>query len=1066
MTEALKKASRAEGVTVYMFLLAAFKVLLHRYSGQQDLLVGGVTADRYRSEFDSLIGFFLSTVVLRTQPRGEMTFRDYLARVKDAVLGAFSNTGIPFDQLLRDVHPKRDPSRHPLFQVAFSMRPPAPEVGPCWDLTQLDIDTGTAKFDLLLSVEERPEGFAGWFLYSTDLFDALTVHRMGGHLVTLLDGVLRDPGASLHDLPLLTRGETRLVSSTFNDTRRPLPGATIHEMVVAQAARSPHAVAVSCDGRYLTYSQLNQESNRLARRLREENAGPETLIAMCVERSCDMVVSILAILKAGAAFLPIAPGLPEERRRLLLEDAGAIILLTERAQTSWCAEGTRIVYCDEGSGSSANLGPSAEPGNLAYVLYTSGSTGKPKGVEILHSSVVNFLESMRQVHAFTAADRLLAVTTISFDIAMIDVFLPLVNGGRLWLATLEDSRDPVRLVELMRQTSPTVMNATPATWRALLDAGWPGDRDLRIMCGGEAMARDLARQLLARCGVLWNGYGPTETTIGSAFHKVSSEIRGGGGAGPVPIGQPIANTQMYVLDHRRQLVPVGVKGELYIGGAGLARGYRGRPDLTCERFVEAPSVTSARLYRTGDLARWLPDGSLDCLGRADNQLKIRGFRVEPEEIEAALLEHPEVRAAAVKAWPDASGNLSLAAYVVAPSRPGVREFLEQQLPQYMVPPRVVWMENLPINEHGKVDRGRLPEPVSVVASEGYVAPSGGTERRLASIWEAVLERKGIGTHDNFFDLGGHSLLVAKLLRQVETEFGVRMSLAAVFQAPTIEQFATLLRSRHTVLRMPKLLKLQNAGSRPPLYWMHAGPAFRELAAHLGQERPFFGVAPDPDEQAALPQHPSMAQIAACLVRTIRAEQPEGPYLLGGWCASGLVAFEAASQLMAAGQEVPLLVLLDCLNPRYYFAISKRSLLASRFRYHIRNLTAQSAGEALRYGIARFGALRDHFRPPQVTDQKLISAVSNYDPKPYSGRVLLLEPAIHFDVCDVSQSWSGLLTGEVEFCAIPGNHVSWLEKSNVPYLAARIKNGLESVGRQRCGADVDKPLSRTSSTHHS
>jgi amino acid adenylation domain-containing protein len=758
---------------------------------------------------------------------------------------------------------------------------------------------------------------------------------------------------------------------------------------------------------------------------------------------------------------------------LLLDDAEASILLTDRSLWSRLShsewgngvphsrprpqDAVRIVYCDEGSGSGVNLGPAAQPGNLAYVLYTSGSTGKPKGVEILHSSVVNFLESMRQVHAFTAADRLLAVTTISFDIAMIDVFLPLVNGGRLCLATLEDSRDPVRLVELMRQTSPTVMNATPATWRALIEAGWPGDRNLRIMCGGEAMARDLARQLLARCAVLWNGYGPTETTIGSAFHKVSA------GAGPVPIGQPIANTQMYVLDHRRRLVPVGVKGDLYIGGAGLARGYRGRPELTRECFVEAPSVTSARLYRTGDLARWLPDGSLECLGRADNQLKIRGFRVEPEEIEAALLEHPEVCAAAVKAWPDASGHLSLAAYVVAPSRPGVREFLERQLPQYMVPPRVVWMENLPLNENGKVDRGRLPEPVSVVASVGYVAPSGETERRLASIWEAVLERKGIGTHDNFFDLGGHSLIVAKLLRQVETEFGVRLSLAAVFQAPTIEQFAGLLRSQRTARKTSKLLKLQNAGSRPPLYWMHAGPAFRELAAHLGENRPFFGVAPDPDEEAALPEHPSMAQIAACLVRTIRAEQPEGPYLLGGWCASGLVAYEAASQLMAAGQEVPLLVLLDCLNPRYYFAISKLSLLASRFRYHIRNLTAQSARVALRYGIARFGALRDHFRPPQLPDQKLLSAMSSYDPKPYSGRVLLLQPDIHFDVCDVSPGWEGVLTGDVEFRAIPGNHVSWLEKSNVAELAARIKNSLESVGQQRLaspsrsGAD-DRSLS--------
>jgi thioesterase domain-containing protein/acyl carrier protein len=367
----------------------------------------------------------------------------------------------------------------------------------------------------------------------------------------------------------------------------------------------------------------------------------------------------------------------------------------------------------------------------------------------------------------------------------------------------------------------------------------------------------------------------------------------------------------------------------------------------------------------------------------------------------------------------------------------------------------VWMEKLPVNGNGKVDRGRLPEPVAAAVSEGYVAPTSGTERRLASIWEAVLERKGIGTHDNFFELGGHSLLVTKLLRQVEAEFGVRMSLAAVFQAPTLQQFAALLRSRHTVLKMPKLVKFQNAGARPPLYWVHAGPAFRELAAHLGEDRPFYGVAPDPDEEA-LREQPSMARLAASLVRTIRAEQPEGPYLLGGWCASGLVALEAATQLTAAGEEVPLLVLLDCMNPRVSFAIPKRTAQASRFRYHIRNLTTQSAGEAWRYAVARFGALRGRFRP-QAANRKLITAASNYDPKPYSGRVLLLEPEIHFDVCDVAQSWSGVLTGDVELAGFPGNHVSWLEKSKVADLAARIKSGLESVDRQRRGAD-DRLLS--------
>jgi amino acid adenylation domain-containing protein len=1047
MTETLKQTAKTEGVTVYMLLLAAFKTLLYRYTGQEDILIGAPADGRRRPEFASMLGFFLHTMVLRTRPQADLTFREYLGEVKDTLMGALAASDIPFDQLVRELHPKRDASRHPLFQVMFADERPAsaPQPHPRWDLTRMDVSTCASKMDLYVGLEKRPEGMIGRFLYNTDIFDASTLRRMVGHWIALLEGILKDPGARLSALPLLTPEEAEVLSRR-NNTLRPVPHTTISQMFEDRAARNPCAVAVECDGAWLTYRELNQKANRLARKLRETGAGPETLVGLCVERSCDMAVALLAILKTGAAYLPLDPALPEERFRMILEDAKAPILLCGAGLRP--ATSAKRVFTDEGVGSGGNLEAFTKPENLAYVLYTSGSTGRPKGVEISHSAVVNFLESMRREPGFTAADTLLAVTTLSFDIAALEIFLPLIAGGRLVIAGREDAREPARLVELIREVAPSVMQAAPATWRAAVEAGWTGDPRMKILCGGEAMPRDLAQQLLPRCSELWNMYGPTETTIWSTLQRVES------GAGPVPIGRPIANTQIHVLDQRLNLVPAGVVGDLYIGGAGLARGYLGREDLTRERFVE---TSCGRIYRTGDLARWRANGILECLGRADNQMKIRGFRVEPEEIEAALLQHPEVREAAVRAWPDTSGHLSLTAYVVSSTRPSLRAFLDEKLPEYMVPPRVVWLDALPLTPNGKVDRNRLPQPDPEDRRTLSSAPSTETERRLAAIWEAVLDRKGIGVRDNFFDLGGHSLLVAKLLRRAEAEFGARLSMAAMFQAPTIQQFAEILNCHDVNVRTPKVSPIQSTGSQPPLFWMHAGPRYRALAAHLGHDRPFLGVAIDREEERALPEHATLQEIGACVVRKIRAIRPHGPYHLGGLCVAGLLAYEAAAQLTAAGEEVGMVVMLDALNLRDFMAGAGKKLLASRARFHWSKLTSGSLIDAWRYIAERFieraASIRGEVNA--LWSEKLYQAAIRYQPRDYAGRVLFFEPSDRLDITGLAESWAGVAQPRREVQPVRGNHLSVLQEPMVGELAVRIRRCLEE-------ADAPQPAARPAS----
>src|SRR5882762_4918398 len=678
LSRSLKDLSLREGVTLFMTLLTAFQTMLSRYAKQQDIVVGTPIANRTKTETEDLIGFFVNTLVLRTDLSGNPAFSEALRRVRDVALDAYAHQDLPFEKLVEELQPERSLSYMPLFQVLFALQnaPTSPFKLPGLEVEGFNFERKTAKFDLSLYVGESADQLTLSFEYNTDLFDDATIERMSGHFQTLLAGVVTDPDQRIADLPLLTEIEQQRMIAEWNNTELDYPRRCVCQLFEEQTERTPEAVALVCEDRQLTYRELNSEANQLAHYLRKQGVGPETLVGIFMDRSPEMVVALLGILKAGGTYLPLDTQYPHERLTLMLDDSGVSLLLTqsrllaelpESAARTIAVDRDRARIAQEGSDDQL---PAATNENLAYVIYTSGSTGKPKGVQITHRALVNFLSAMRRQPGMSAADVLLSVTTLSFDIAGLEIYLPLILGARVVLASREVAADGTRLAEAIDRSGATIIQATPATWRLLIEGGWQGKEELKILCGGEALTRELANSLLTRGAAVWNLYGPTETTIWSTLTRVEATDRN------VHIGQPIANTQISILDHRLQMVPAGVTGELYIGGDGLARGYLNRPELTAERFIPDPfdRNSGARLYQTGDLARYLADGNIEIIGRTDHQVKVRGYRIELGEIEAALSSHSLVREGVVTTTEVAPGDQRLVAYFV----PNSSETLPQQ----------------------------------------------------------------------------------------------------------------------------------------------------------------------------------------------------------------------------------------------------------------------------------------------------------------------------------------------------------------------------------------------------
>ncbi|RKT12301.1 amino acid adenylation domain-containing protein [Streptomyces sp. 1114.5] len=848
LAERLKEVFRAHRVTPFMGLLAAFQVLLARYSGRDDIAVGTPVAGRNRAETEGLIGFFVNTLVLRADLAGDPSFADLLAQVRETALAAYDHQDLPFERLVEHLAPDRDLSRTPLFQTMFNMQDPQ-AAGHAWALPGIEVtaeplDWDVAKFDLSLELAETAAGFSGTLEYATDLFDRSTAERIAGHYLTLLAGVAADPATAVSRLPLLTEAEEQRLLADGSGRAARFPATRVHELVARQAAETPQRTAVVCGERALTYRELDERAERLAHRLRRAGVGPETLVGLCLDRSPDLVVALLGVLKSGGAYVPLDPAHPRERLARLLADIAAPVVVTERhlAERIPEAQGRTVLLLEDALNADAAdtegapdtpaaadtpvlaPAPGATPGDLAYVVYTSGSTGTPKGVQTRHDNLVNGLLAMQDVLRLGPEDRLLAVAPYTFDMSSVDLLLPLLQGAQVHLATREQTTAPARLAALLADSGITVLQATPPLWRLVVEELPDLSDRLHVLLGGEALDPPLAAATRPKVRRLTHLYGPTETTIWTLGADVGADCA----AQPaIPIGRPIANTRVYVLDAGLAPVPVGVPGELYIAGAGLARGFLNRPALTAERFPACPyGPPGERMYRTGDLVRWRADGDLEFLGRSDNQVKIRGFRIEPAEVEAALRAGGLVGDAVVIAREDVPGDRRLVAYVT-PAAPGaevdpaaLRRRAGERLPDYMLPSHTVVIDAVPLTANGKVDRRALPAPdvARPRTGQAYVAPANPVEQSIARVWEQVLGVERVGAEDNFFELGGHSLLATQAVSQLRQEFGDGLGVQSVFAAPTVAGLAEIVSASgepgpdaEPVLGMPPIRRVLRNG---------------------------------------------------------------------------------------------------------------------------------------------------------------------------------------------------------------------------------------------------------------
>jgi amino acid adenylation domain-containing protein len=841
LTTAVNELSRHEGVTQFMTLLAAFQVLLHRYCGQEDLVVGSPITNRNRTETEGLIGFFVNALVLRADLSEKPTFKELLQRVRNVCLTAYAHQDLPFEKLVEELRPERDLSRNPLFQVMFVLQnTPRPFQQPSGlSIERVDVLTATSPFDLSLYLRERDGKLIGFFEYNLDLFEPSTIARMIGHFETLLERIVADPGQPISTLPLLTEAERHQLLVEWNDTAADYPkDCCIHELFEAQVERTPEAIAVQFEGKQLTYRELNGLANKLAHQLQSLGIGPEKLVGICIERSIEMVVGLLGILKAGGTYVPLDPAYPKQRLAFMMEDSQVSVLLTSEriveglkimdsnSRSSILDPRLQVVFVDRrwpliAQQSDKNPLSQVYSTDLAYVIYTSGSTGQPKGVQIEHRSVINCLHSVRQRVELIERDVFLALTTISFDIAALELFLPLTTGAKLVLASRDEALDGRRLLGRLTECGATAMQATPSAWKLLVDAGWNGSKGFQSLCGGEVLSRQLADQLLQGGATLWNLYGPTETTIWSTITEVQP------GEDSVPIGRPIANTQIYILDSQLQPVPVGGHGELYIAGDGLARGYLNGQELTGERFIRNPfsDDPNARLYKTGDRAHYRPDGDIEFLGRPDNQVKIRGYRIELGEIEAILTKHPTVKDCVIVVCEHESQiGKNLVGYVV-PTEHSVlsvtelRRYLKEKLPAYMIPSSFVVLEVLPLMPNGKVDRNRLPpsDGTRPPLTKEFVLPRTEIEELIAQTWREVLKIENVGIYDNFFELGGHSLLATQIVARLQEALNKDVPLRVLFDAPTIVELAqeleTIIRDGH-VPKLPPIVPVPRDGPLP------------------------------------------------------------------------------------------------------------------------------------------------------------------------------------------------------------------------------------------------------------
>jgi amino acid adenylation domain-containing protein len=1100
--EGLRARARRNGATLFASLLALFATLLSRYSGQDDLVIGSPFAGRNRTELESMVGYFINPLALRIDLSGDPSFDELINRARATVLDAFAHADVPYEMVVRSTNPERDLSQTPVFQAMIVLHNPAwqtqrPKFEPrglrC---TEISHEKGWSKFDLLLGMSERVSGLNTTWEYSTELFRRETVARMMDHFGTLAESAARGGERRLSRLSMLSEGERAKILVSWNAQDGGLPQrAAIKELFEEQVARTPDAPAVVFGERRLTFAELNERANRIAWRLRERGVAPGTLVGVLMEKSLDLVPAVLAVAKAGGAYVPLDPSYPPERLEFMISDAGPAVLLTHHRHRDLLAQaaGAALALDEPGvlEGSSPENPPTtAGPDDLAYVIYTSGSTGQPKGARIANASLVSAYFAYERAYRLRELHAHAQMASFSFDVFTGDMIRSLLAGAKLVLCPLETVADPGALYRLMVRESVDAAEFVPATASLLFEYVQRESKQLDFMrlivVSSEAWRNEKYVFFKSLCGPdtrLVNAYGLTEATIDSTWFEPGPDDELVEGRF-VPIGRPLANTRVYVLDGHLEPQPIGVAGELCIGGVAVARGYLNRPQLTAARFPRDPysQDPGALLYRTGDLARWLPDGTIDFLGRTDRQIKIRGFRIEPAEIESVLERDPRVQAAAVTDRDDDAGRRHLVAYLVAkePDRPPppdqLRALVAAQLPAYMIPAAWTVIDSLPITPNGKLDLDALPAPVfdRAAAAEELVAPRTDAERRMAAVWQEVLEIDEIGIYDDFFALGGHSLMAVRLFARIERDLGVRLPLSALFEKGTVAGLAELIEDPGPPERAEasrSIVRMRPGSYGRPLF-LPAWPGgeiwgYRELVEHLGPEVPIVGLrAPGVDGDSLPPA--SIEQMALRYVQEIRRVQPRGPYLIGGYCFAGVVAYEIARQLSGQGEELSLLALIDAYPNGFSRRPSRleiervklRAFVNTGMRGKIRWLRRRTAGLGARIGRGAYlasGELlydalarRGEQKPPPRTPWRMLLVASNrarrsYVPPPADLRIDFFRAQRERD--ERPTPWDGIARAGVRLrqIVLPEiDHASMMHEPYVTALAAELRRALQAV----------------------
>jgi surfactin family lipopeptide synthetase A len=1075
LLESLGSLAESEGITLFSVLLAAFFVLLCRYTNQEDVRVGTTVTGRPQKSIENLIGLFSNTLVLRTDLSGNPSCRELLHRVRKTVAEAHGHADLPFGELLKELDRKPGRSRSPLFQIMFTEAEPMPadsEVAGS-KLRWEQVPTQAALFDLSVSLKRSVEGLEVGFEYNPDLFEEATVRQLLGHYRNLLESMSQDPDQPIARLTVLAASERQELLVDWNATTVVYPERELclDEIIERQARRVPDNIAVVFNREQLTYREMNGRANQLAHYLRKRGVGPDVLVGIWMERTPEMIAALLGVLKAGGAYVLLDQGPSSETHRLFQGNRELGVLVSQQSLLkAWSSATVRAVCVDRDRQalereSTDDLPRYTEPDHLACILSKSSSMGDPVGVEISHRNILNAVSSLKSTIGISERDTMLSLGRNSAHTGFLDVYGPLSVGARIALTPLWSTHEE-EFERVLSSNNVTLADATPSVWRLLVDSGWKGKSDLKILCSGEPLSRILADQLIHRGASVWNLYGAAETALWSTLERIESGFR------QVSIGRPIPNTAAYILDRNRQPVPAGALGELYLAGAGLARGYLDQPELTAERFLRLPSRPGERVFRTGDLARFLPDGRIQYLGRIDQQVKVQGKPVDLGEIESSLLAQEGIREAAVIARDDVARNRGLVAYLVREtgSSRGLRETLQSlksQLAEYRVPIGCVVLPELPLTRSGKIDRkalGDLPFETSEELLGEIQTPPTRTEQTIAAIWREVLGVDRVDARDNFFDLGGHSLVAVKMFAKITSTLGIELPLNALFECPTVEQLARRIDTSAEEHPAHNLVPIQTSGTKPPLYWIPGGRAIsvlalREVSLLLGNDQPVYGL------ESRLPakgeEFRTVPERAAEYVERMRTVQPAGPYYLAGFCTGGMVAYEMAQQLRAQGEEVAFLGLVQAMVPGYpksraavwRLHFQQRSYIFKTFaKFLLVRFTPEILGVRREYRqeiqtrVAKLltGWVETSAQLPDDTQRANERVMGSYRPTPFPGTADLFLAEDCYETAGVSRTldprraWRELVTGGSTIHMVPGNHYTMLRSPQAGKLADAIE----------------------------